>query len=99
MKPSPPASDTAAASCGVDEPPANGAPTTGISINDLNASVFMIASLSARAENSRSTMGGRLERRERHQEKTPALRCVSESADVELAISSRRPPEQDRYDS
>ena len=43
MKPSPPASDTAAVSSGVDAPPASGAPTTGISINDLNASVFMIA--------------------------------------------------------
>src|SRR5436190_7331549 len=41
MKPRAPASDTAAASSGVDGPPASGAPTTGISINDLNASVLM----------------------------------------------------------
>ncbi len=43
MKPSPPASATAAVSSGVDEPPASGAPTSGISINELKASVFMIA--------------------------------------------------------
>jgi hypothetical protein len=35
--------ETAAASSGVDEPPASGAPTTGISINDLNASALMMA--------------------------------------------------------
>ena len=42
MKPSPPPSETAAASSGVDAPPARGAPTTGISVNVLNASVFTI---------------------------------------------------------
>src|SRR6187551_3741907 len=43
MKPSPPPSETAAASSGVDAPPASGAPTTGISAHVLNASVFTIA--------------------------------------------------------
>src|SRR5580765_5358337 len=57
MNPRPPASETAAASSGVDAPPASGAPTTGICIHCPNASVFMVLD-ERRSEPTSTDVGG-----------------------------------------
>src|SRR4051812_10816122 len=53
MKPRPPASETAAASAGIEGPPAKGAPTTGISMRDATP-FAVIAGLGIRSWHSNS---------------------------------------------